>query len=106
MTIKIGKTERIHSNAIKDNAGFTFILKSNTEGFGFIYLTEKDIVIITVIVKYENGIVDHFSTLINDYDKINFNSTVEEFLTDYFGYSVKSIKVYKQIDDMNITVDF
>ena len=105
MAIKIEKTKLNHSNAIKDNAGFTFILKNNTEGFGFIYLVENDI-IITVIVKYENGIVDHFSTPINDYDEINHYSTIEEFLTDYFGYSVESIKVYKQIDDMNIIVDF
>ena len=80
-------------------------MKNNTEGFGFIYLTEKDI-IITVIVKYENGIVDHFSTITNDYDENNLSITVEEFLIDHFGYRVKSIKVYKQIDDMNITVDF
>ena len=103
---KIEIAKRNQSNAIKDNAGFTFILKSNTEGFGFIYIDENDIIIITVIVKYENGIVDHFSTLINDYYEINFNSTVEEFLTDHFGYSVESIKVYKQIDDMHIIVDF
>ena len=105
MAIKNEKTKLNHSNAIKDNAGFTFILEDNSEGFGFIYLAEND-VIITVIVKYENGIEDHFSTLINDHDEINLYSTVEEFLTDYFGYSVKSIKVYKQIDDMNIVVDF
>ena len=105
MAIKIEKTKRNQSHAIKDNAGFTFILKNNSEGFGFVYLVENDI-IITVIVKYENGIVDHFSTLINDYDETIHYSTVEEFLTDYFDYGVESIKVYKQIDDMNIIVDF
>lgn len=105
MAIKIEKTKQNQSHAIKDNAGFTFILKDNTEGFGFIYLAENDI-IITVIVKYENGIVDHFSTLMNDYNEIIHYSTVEEFLIDYFDYGVESIKVYKQIDDMNITVDF
>ena len=105
MAIKIEKTKQNQSHAIKDNAGFTFIVKNNREGFGFIYSAENDI-IITVIVKYENGTVDHFSTLMNDYDEINHYSTVEEFLTDYFDYGVESIKVYKQIDNMNIIVNF
>ena len=105
MAIKIEKTKLNHSNAIKDNSGFTFILEDNSEGFGFIYLAENDI-IITVIVKHENETVDHFSALISEYGVINFYSTVENFLETYFGYSVECIKIYKQVDDMNIIVDF
>ena len=65
MAIKIEKTKLNHSNAIKDNSGFTFILEGNSEGFGFIYLAENDI-IITVIVKHENETVDHFLPLLTN----------------------------------------
>lgn len=104
MAIKINKEKNNNSTAIKDNAGFTFILEDNSEGFGFIYLAENDI-IITIIVRYENGTVDHFSALINEYDDINPFSSIQDFLEEHFGYVTTFIKEYKKIEDMNIIVD-
>ena len=104
MAIKIEKTKLNYSNAIKDNAGFTFILEDNNEGFGFICLAEND-VIITVIVKHENGTVEHFSALINKYDDITPFNSIRDFLEGYFGYNTTFIKEYKKIEDMNITVN-
>ena len=104
MAIKNEKTKRNYSNVIKDNAGFTFILKDNSEGFGFIYLAEND-VIITVIVKYENGTVDHFSALINEYDDINPFSSIRDFLEKCFDCDTTFIKEYKKIEDMDIIVN-
>ena len=104
MAIKIEKTKLNHSNAIKDNAGFTFILEDNSEGFGFICLAEND-VIITVIVKHENGTVDRFSALINKYNNITPFNSIKDFLADCFDYDTTFIKEYKKIEDMNITVN-
>ena len=104
MAIKIEKTKLNHSNAIKDNSGFTFILEDNSKGFGFIYLSEND-VIITVIIKYENGTVDHFSALINEYGDINLFTSIRDFLEGFFGYNTTFIKAYKKIEDMDIIVN-
>lgn len=104
MAIKNEKTKLNHSNAIKDNVGFTFILEDNSEGFGFIYLTEND-VIITVILQYENGTVYHFSDLINEYDDLTPFSSIRDFLKEYFGYDTTFIKAYKKIEDMDIIVN-
>ena len=104
MAIKIEKTKLNYSNAIKDNSGFTFILEDNSEGFGFIYLAEND-VIITVIAKHENGTVDHFSALINKYDDITPFNSIKDFLGEYFDCATTFIKEYKKIDDMNIIVN-
>ena len=104
MAIEIEKTKLNHSNSIKDNAGFTFILENNSEGFGFIYLAENS-AIITVIVKHENGTVDHFSTFVNKYDDITPFNSIKDFLEEYFYCGTTFIKEYKKIEDMNIIVN-
>lgn len=104
MAIRIEKTKLNHSNAIKDNTGFTFILEDNSEGFGFIYLARND-AIITVIVKHENGTVDHFSAFINEYGDVNPFNSIKDFLKEYFDYDTTFIKEYKKIEDMNIIVN-
>lgn len=104
MAIKINKKNLNDSNIIKDNAGFTFTLEDNTGGFGFICSAENDIVI-TIIAMYDNGAIDHFSVLLNESDDMNFYDSIKIFLEDLFECNATFVKGYKQLEDMNITVD-
>ena len=103
MAISVSKVEQGNTIIMKHIEGFTFISENEIEGFGFI---TKNPTVITLITIDKNKSAKVSSIIINEYDKINLYSTVEEFLTDYFNYSIISIKVYQQIDDMNIVVDF
>lgn len=103
MAINFNKVEQNDTSIIKDIEGFTFISKSGIKGVGFI---TKNPTVITVITMDKNKSAKVSSIIINEYGVINFYSTVEKFLEAYFGYSVESIKIYKQVDDMNIIVDF
>ena len=103
MAINVSKVEQSNTTIIKDIEGFTFISENEIEGFGFI---TKNPTVITVITIDKNKSAKVSSTVINEYGVINFYSTVEEFLKAYFGYNIESIKVTKQINDMNISVDF
>lgn len=105
MAIKINKRNLNNSDAIKDNKGFTFILEDNIEGFGFISLTENDDIIVTVIAVYTNEIIDSFSTLINAYDDVSIQISIKDFLEECFECDATFIKEYKQLENMNITVD-
>ena len=102
MAIKFSKVDQSNTT-IKDIEGFTFISENGIEGFGFI---TKNPVVITVITIDKNKSAKVSSIIINEYGVINLYSTVEEFLAAYFDYSADSIKVYKQVSDMNIIVDF
>lgn len=103
MAINFSKVEQTDTSIIKDIEGFTFISENKIEGFGFI---TKNPTAITVITIDKNKSAKASSIIINEYGIVNFYSTVEEFLKAYFGYNIESIKVYKQINDMNILVDF
>ena len=103
MAINVSKVGQSNITIIKDIEGFTFISESEIEGFGFI---AKNPTVITVITIDKNKSAKVSSIIINEYGIINFHSTVEEFLKAYFGYNIKSIKAYKQINDMNIVVVF
>lgn len=103
MAINISKVGQSNTTIIKDIEGFTFISENEKEGFGFI---TKNPTVITVITIDKNKSAKISSIIIDKYDKINLYSTVEEFLEAYFGYYIESLKVYKQLNDMNIIVDF
>lgn len=105
MAIKIEKIKLNHSNAIRDNSGFTFILEDNSEGFGFITLSENLDTIITVIVLYDNGKVDRFSNIIGTYDNINPSTSIKIYLEKTFESEVIFIKEYEKLENMNIIVD-
>lgn len=106
MAISFNNKENINSTAIKDNEGFTFALQDNTEGFGFICFTESGNMVVTITAVCDDGIIDQFSILINDYDEINSCSSIKELLKEYFDYDTIFIKEYKHLEDMNIIVDF
>ena len=103
MAINFNKVEQNDTSIIKDIEGFTFISKGGIKGLGFI---TKNPAVITVITKDRNKSAKVTSIIINEYGVIKFYSTIEKFLEAYFGYSIESIKIYKQVDDMNIIVDF
>ena len=103
MAINVSKVGQSNTTIIKDIEGFTFISENEIEGFGFI---TKNPTVITVITIDKNKSAKVSSIIIDEYGLINSHSTVKEFLEAYFGYYIDSIKVYKQIDDMNIVVDF
>ena len=105
MIIKSNKEKNSNSIAIKDNAGFTFILKDNSEGFGFITLSDNFDIIITVIVLYDNGRVDRFSSIIYTYDNINPSTSIKIYLEKAFESEVIFIKEYEKLENMNIIVD-
>lgn len=102
MAINFDKTKRNNFEAIKDIAGFTFTTKE-IEGFGFI--TKNDRIIITIILTYDNGTAEAESIIIDEYREINSYSPIKEVLKEYFNFDVEFIKVYKDVDDMNIIVD-
>lgn len=106
MAIRFNKEKNNNSITIIDNEGFTFILADDTEGFGFICLTENDDVVVTVTAISDNDEIDQFSSFIAKTDDINLITPIKSFLENAFGYDVKFIKAYKRLNDMNIIVDF
>ena len=104
MAIRFNNEKNNNSITIKNNEGFTFILTDNTEGFGFISLTENNDIIVTVTVKYNNDEINQFSSIIKKTDDINLSTPIKSFLENAFGYDVKFIKAYKKLNDMNIIV--
>ena len=105
MAIKFNKEKNNNSITIKNNEGFTFILTDDTEGFGFICLTENDDIVVTVTAIYDNDEINQFSTFIKKTDDISLSTPIKSFLENAFGYGVKFIKAYKKLNDMNIIVD-
>lgn len=105
MAIKINKTKQRNTAIIKDNVSFTFALEDGAEGFGFIFSTENNHIVISVVAMYNELTIDYFSALINEYDNINLCSSIEEFLKEYFDCDVNFVKGYRELREMNITVD-
>ena len=105
MAIRFNNEKNNNSITIKNNEGFTFILTDNTEGFGFICLTENNDIVVTVTVIYNNDEINQFSSIIKKTDDINLSTPIKSFLENAFGYDVKFIKAYKKLNDMNIIVD-
>ena len=105
MAISFNKTKQKDTTIIKDNVGFTFTLDDGAEGFGFIFPTENNHIVISVVAMYNELTVGYFSALINEYDNINPYSSIEEFLKDYFDADVNFVKGYRELREMNITVD-
>lgn len=85
--------------------GFTFILKDNSEGFGFITLSENFYTIITVIVLYDDDTLDQFSNIIGTYDNINHSTSIKIYLEKVFESEVIFVKEYEKLENMNIIVD-
>lgn len=101
----INKEKNNNSITIKNNKGFTFIMADDTEGFGFISLTENDDIVVTVTAVYDNDEINQFSSFIKKTDDITLSTPIKNFLENTFRHDVKFIKAYKRIDDMNIIVD-
>ena len=105
MAIKFNKKKNDNLITFKNNEGFTFILVDDTEGFGFISLTENNDIVVTVTAIYDNGDINQFSSFIKKADDINLSTPIKNFLENAFGYDVEFIKAYKRLNDMNIIVD-
>lgn len=105
MAIRFNKGKNNDSITIKDNEGFTFILEDDTEGFGFICLTNNHDIAVTVTSVSVSDEINQFSSIIKKTDDINLSTPIKSFLENTFGYDVVFIKTYKRLDDMNIIVD-
>lgn len=105
MSIRVNKTKQEASPLINENKGFTFGLEDGAEGFDFIFQSEKNQTIITVMEVYNEKTVDNFSEVIEEYDDINPYSIIPDFLEAFFDCDTTFVKGYSRIEDMNIIAD-